>query len=215
MSGEAELSEEAIASRLEQYLLGQMPDARRHRRIVVSLPVRFMLAEGSEHRGLLYDMSPGGLSITSELVPALDTRIVLYIDDIGRVEGVVARHHNYGFAVALATTQNRRDKIAERLTFHANRHRLRPDDLREHERTETDQRTRLILPDGQELTCRVLDLSLTGAAIEITPPPAIGTEIVLGRMQGRVVRHIKDGIAIRFLDAGTSQASMQSRLARL
>lgn len=215
LSGDADLSDDAKAPRLEQYLLGQMPDARRHRRIFISLPVRFMLAEGSEHRGLLFDMSPGGLSVTSELIPPIDMRIVLYIDDIGRVEGVVARHHPYGFAVHLATTQTRRDKIAERLIFHANSHRLRADDLRAHERTETDHRTRCVLPDGSALNCRVLDLSLTGAAIEITPAPEIGTEIVIGRMQGRVVRLIENGVAVRFLDAGSSQASMQSRLTRL
>ena len=61
-----------------------MPDARRHRRIFISLPVRFMLAEGSEHRGLLYDMSPGGVSVTSEMIPPMESRIVLYIDDLDR-----------------------------------------------------------------------------------------------------------------------------------
>ena len=209
------MTDQGLAPRVEQYLLGSIPDARRHRRIFLSLPVRFMLAEGTEHRGLLYDMSPGGVSITSDVIPPMDSRTVLYIDDIGRVEGTVSRQHPHGFAVSLTTTQSRRDKIAERLTFHANRHRLRQEDLRAHERTETNYSTQCTLPDGRALTCRVVDLSLTGAAIEMTPAPAIGTEIVIGRMRGRVVRLIKDGFAIRFLETGSSHASLQTRLAQL
>ena len=191
-------------SRLEKYLLGQAADERRHRRIVVSLPVRFMTEAGSEHRGLLFDMSPGGVSVTAEQIPAIGSRVILYIDDIGRAEGIVARSHSFGFAVRLTTTQNRRDKIAERLTYHANRHRLRDEDLRGHERKEVDQEGRCTLPDGTDVPCRVIDLSLTGAALALEPRPAVGAELSIGRMRGRVVRHIPGGVAIRYLKAATS-----------
>jgi hypothetical protein len=157
-------------------------------------------------------MSPGGVSVTADTKPEIGSRIVLYIDDIGRGEGTVTRHHSYGFATRLATTQNRRDKIAERLTFHANSHRLRGEDLRRDERIETDQEARCAMPDGSEIVCRVVDLSLSGAAIAIKPPPPVGTEIVVGRMHGRVVRHIPDGVAIQFLRRATSQAGLAAHI---
>jgi hypothetical protein len=71
-----------------------------------------ILDEGTEHRGLLYDMSPGGLSLTSEIGPPRDSRVVIYIEDIGRVEGIAARPHEFGFAVRLTPTQVRWDKLA-------------------------------------------------------------------------------------------------------
>jgi hypothetical protein len=214
LTGDEEVIGSELPSRFESFLLGQLADQRRHRRIVISLPVRFMANDASEHRGLLFDMSPGGVSVTAEIKPPLGSHAILYIDDIGRVEGVVARHHPYGFAVRLTTTQSRRDKIAERLVFHANKHRLRAEDLRAHERTETDQNVRCMMPDGQEMPCRVIDLSLTGAAIAMNPPPAIGAELVIGRMQGRVVRRIPEGVAIRFMTPVLSHASLTERLSR-
>jgi hypothetical protein len=142
---------------------------------------------------------------------ATDTLIGQY--SIGRCEGAVVRHHAYGFALRLIATQNRRDRIAERLTFHANRHRLRDDDLRAHERVEHEHQTRCVTPDGGETPCRVIDLSLTGAAIAMDQRPAIGEEVVIGRIQGRVVRHIPQGIAIRFLSVAPSHKIAAERLA--
>ena len=203
---------EVTPSRLQKYLLGDARDERRHRRVVISLPVRFMLEDSTEHRGLLFDMSPGGVSVTSETLPPIGSRVVLYIDDIGRVEGQIVRHHSFGFAVKSVATQNRRDKIAERLTYHANRHRLRDEDLRVHERKDVDQEGRCILPDGTEVGCRVIDLSLTGAAIAVDPKPAVGSEVGIGRMRGKVVRHIAGGIAIRYLNAELSHVRLVDQL---
>lgn len=214
MAAALPVPDDTPASRLESYMLGQVADERRHRRIVISLPVRFMAADESEHKGLLFDMSPGGLSVTSDTILPLNSRTVLYVDEIGRVEGFVARHHKYGFAVKLSTTQNRRDKIAEHLTLHANKHRLREEDFRRHERSETDQEARCFLPDGAEIPCRVVDLSLSGAAIAVSPKPAMGAEIVIGRMRGKVVRVFESGVAIRFIDPAISQAMLKDRLTR-
>lgn len=212
MTGEDAATEEEHVTRLQSFILGERADERRHRRVVITLPVRFMAEGGEEHRALLFDMSPGGVSLTSELRPAIGVRMVLYIDDIGRCEGMVVRHHEYGFALRLVATQNRRDRIAERLTYHANRHRLRDDDLRAHERVEVDRETRCLLPDGEQVACRILDLSLSGAAVMMEKRPPVGAEVSIGRMQGRVVRHIPQGFAIRFLATATSQVAAVERL---
>ncbi|CLR02959.1 Uncharacterised protein [Mycobacterium tuberculosis] len=49
-----------------------------------------------------------------------------------------------------------------------------------------------------------MDLSLSGAAIDIDIRPALGTAVRLGSMRGRVVRHFMEGVAIEF-------SSVQSR----
>ncbi len=212
MTGDSAATDVEPVSRLESFILGERADERRHRRVVITLPARFMVDGGEEHRASLFDMSPGGVSLTSELQPPIGARVVAYIDDIGRCEGVVVRHHAYGFALRLTATQNRRDRIAERLTYHANRHRLRAEDLRVHERSELDRETRCLLPDGSDMACRIIDLSLTGAAVAIEKRPPIGADISIGRMQGRIVRHIPQGFAIRFLTAAPSQTAAAERL---
>jgi hypothetical protein len=56
----------------------------------------------------------------------------------------------------------------------------------------------LQLMDGRQYQCRIIDLSLSGAAIEIEVKPAIGIQVTLGTMRGQVVRHFEDGVAIEF-----------------
>ena len=58
----------------------------------------------------------------------------------------------------------------------------------------------VILPNGTNVTCRVIDVSASGAAIAINPDlrPAVGSAVTIGKTTGRVVRHIEDGFAIEF-----------------
>ena len=56
----------------------------------------------------------------------------------------------------------------------------------------------LTLRDGTKQACRVVDLSLGGAAIETYPKPAIGTRVTIGRTNGRVTRHTANGVAVQF-----------------
>jgi len=57
---------------------------------------------------------------------------------------------------------------------------------------------RLIMPNGISITCRILDVSQSGAGIATQERPPIGTLVTLGKVQGRVVRHLEDGFAIEF-----------------
>jgi hypothetical protein len=62
----------------------------------------------------------------------------------------------------------------------------------------------LTLEDGTLYVCRIMDLSLSGAAVDVEARPPIGMPVRLGNMRGRVVRHFMEGVAIEFL-------SLQSR----
>jgi CheY-like chemotaxis protein len=56
----------------------------------------------------------------------------------------------------------------------------------------------LTLSDGTKQACRVVDLSLGGAAIETYPKPAIGAQVTIGRTSGRVIRHTPNGVGVEF-----------------
>jgi hypothetical protein len=56
------------------------------------------------------------------------------------------------------------------------------------------------LPNGDVHPCRVIDVSLSGASVDCTIKPPIGTMVILGRMRGRVVRHHEQGIALQFVE---------------
>ena len=45
---------------------------------------------------------------------------------------------------------------------------------------------------------RIIDISLSGAAIGTEQRPEIGSLVTIGKIPGRVVRHLEDGFAIEF-----------------
>ena len=55
------------------------------------------------------------------------------------------------------------------------------------------------MPDGREYNCEVMDISLSGAAIRVEVMPSLGTYVLLGKMRGRVVRYLENGIALEFV----------------
>ena len=56
----------------------------------------------------------------------------------------------------------------------------------------------MTVDNGSSFDCKVLDLSVGGAAVEVDARLPIGQKVTLGRTEGRVVRHIPSGLAIEF-----------------
>jgi len=184
-------------------------ERRRHRRIAMKLNVRFLLQDGSEHNGSVADISVGGMAIKCDVRPSEGTIVIAYVQDLGRLEGLVSRVDDMGFAVRLTLSALRRDKLEERLS---NGHKPAGADGRLHEREATAGVTRIVRGDGREIPCRVIDLSLGGVSVETAEWPALGEQVMVGKMRGRVVRHHEVGIAIEFTDIPPSRGSLAERL---
>lgn len=156
---------------------------------------RFMLPDTSEHPCQIADVSAEGAVFLSSFVPPSGVSLVAYIDELGRVEATSGEPVAGGFRVDFHLSSTRRDRIVERLQSLSQdgvarrRHvRFAPRDVKSH----------LTLSDGRTYTCEVIDISLSGAAVKVEVMPALGTYLVLGRMRGRVVRFLENGIAIEF-----------------
>src|SRR4029077_19516794 len=144
-------------------------------------------------------MSPGGMAIIGPVSGKAGERIVAYIDHVGRLAGTAIRVPPNGFAMSLAATPRKRDKLAAQLTWLANRQILGlPEDRRHGRVGPRNPVGRLILPNGLHLACRIIDVSQSGAGIATDQRPPIGALVTLGKVQGRVVRHLEDGFAIEF-----------------
>lgn len=174
-------------------------ERRNFQRVRVKLYGRFMLEDKSEHPCQVIDMSPGNVALRTERVGAPGERVIAYLDHIGRVEGIVTRRLNDGFAMTLIASERKRDKLAAQLTWLANKHELDLPEDRRHERVmPRNPITVLKLPDGRQYQCRIIDLSLSGAAVEIGMKPELGTKVSLGTMRGTVIRHFEEGVALEF-----------------
>jgi hypothetical protein len=174
-------------------------DRRRHQRVKVNLLGRYMLADRREFPCQVVDMSPGGMALIAPVVGIAGERVIAYVDHLGRLEGRIARLFQNGFAMTISSTARKRDKLAAQLTWLANRHILSlPEDRRHGRIVPRNPVGRLILPNGVNLTCRIIDVSESGAGIATQERPPIGTLVTLGKVQGRVVRHLEEGFAVEF-----------------
>jgi hypothetical protein len=174
-------------------------DRRRHQRVKVNLLGRYMLPDRREFPCQVVNMSPGGMALIAPVGGVAGERVIAYVDHLGRLEGKIARLFQNGFAMTISATARKRDKLAAQLTWLANRSILAlPEDRRHGRIVPRNPVGRLILPSGVNLTCRIIDVSESGAGVATDQRPPIGALVTLGKVQGRVVRHLEDGFAVEF-----------------
>src|ERR1700734_2053708 len=192
------MSSMALAER-RQSLRALNEDRRRHQRVKVNLLGRYMLADRREFPCQVVNMSPGGMALIAPVGGAPGERIIAYVDHLGRLEGHIARIFQNGFAMTIGATARKREKPAPHPPWPANPNILGlPEDRRHGRIVPRNPVGRLIMPNGVNLTCRIIDVSQSGAGIASDQRPPIGALVTLGTIQGRVVRHLEDGFAVEF-----------------
>ena len=174
-------------------------ERRRHQRVKIRLAGRFMRSDRREFDCATIDMSPGGIALASEAVVEPGQRVVVYLNHLGRLEGTVARTFFGGFAICMKLPPAKRDKLADQLTWLANRSFLGMPEDRRHERIQPrDPRTTLRLANGRVFVAKLIDVSQSGAAVAVDARPAIGEPVTLGSTPAQVVRLFDDEIAVEF-----------------
>jgi PilZ domain len=190
-------------------------ERRRFQRVKVHLLGRYMLPDRREFPCQVINMSPGGLAMLAPGIGNVGDRVVAYLDHIGRVEGKITRIIDNGFAMTVGATPRKRDKLAAQLTWLANRDILNLPEDRRHDRiVPRNPIAVMILEDGTRMSCRIIDMSRSGAAIAAEQRPPVGSQVFLGRVQSRVVRHLDDGFALEFVHEQLEETLEDSVTAR-
>src|SRR6187399_3485674 len=86
-------------------------ERRRHQRVRVNLLGRYMLADRREFPCQVVNMSPGGMALLAPLIGQVRERVIAYVDHVGRLEGLIARLIENGFAMTIGATSRKRDKL--------------------------------------------------------------------------------------------------------
>jgi PilZ domain len=190
-------------------------ERRRFQRVKVHLLGRYMLPDRREFPCQVINMSPGGLALLAPGIGNVGDRVIAYLDHIGRVEGKITRIIDNGFAMTVAATARKRDKLAAQLTWLANRDILNLPEDRRHDRVVPRNPIAIItLEDGTRMTCRIIDLSLSGAAVAAEHRPPLQSLVLLGRVQARVVRNLEEGFAMEFIHEQLVETLEESVTAR-
>lgn len=174
----------------------------RFQRVKISVLGRYMLEDRREFPCQVLEMSPGDALVIAPVPGRVGEKVIVYLDLIGRIEGTIIEGVDGGFMMEVSASARKRDKMAAQLTWLANKDILDLPEDRRHERVVPDNRhSTVVLDDGRRYNCKIIDISLSGAAIELAVRPAMGTPVTLGRMRARVVRHFQDGVAVEFTSA--------------
>jgi hypothetical protein len=185
----------------------------RFQRVSVSILGRYMLADRREFPCQVLSMSPGDAVVIAPVPGIVGERVIAYLDHLGRIEGSLLSQVDGGFIMDIAASPRKRDKMAAQLTWLANKDLLNLPEDRRHERVVPDIRhSTVVLDDGRRYNCKIIDISLSGAAVELDVRPAMGTPVTLGRMRARVVRHFQNGVAVEFASAQEMLTVVQQNL---
>jgi len=178
-------------------------DRRRFERAHVPASGRLMVASGSEHECHVVDISQVGIALNCKADVKQGEKIIVYLNDLGRFEGVVIRFISEGFAIETQLPPRQRIRLVERidwLLLGEKNTNKRSATRRAPYRNELREQGHIIVKDGIEVPFNVLDISTTGAHLEIRNRPKIGAPVTVGKNLGRVVRHTDEGVGVEFMD---------------
>lgn len=174
--------------------------ANRFQRVQISLHGRYMLRSRDEYPCQTFEISPGDAFLFAPVKAVVGERVVLYLNELGRFTGHAIRTTQTGFEMSLELPAKKRDRLADQLTWFANRYALDFIEQRRYERfVPLMELTVLRLAQGEERIVKITGLSLAGVAIETDVLPPVGTQVVVGNTPATVVRVFEDGIACEFL----------------
>jgi hypothetical protein len=185
----------------------KVEESRRYQRVGLTLPGRYMLPDQREYLCSTVDVSANGLAVESYERGVIGEHVIAYINELGRVEGMVVRQLDKGFAIAVLASACRIEKLIARINWLAEHQLSGTIDSRRHERVISDIGTTVVMtPDGGEHSATLVDVSSRGAALNVQIAPPLGSSIRVGKTRAHVVRHFAGGIAVTFQGLGASGA---------
>ena len=184
---------------LQRKISAKPQERRRHARAKLALLGRYMLEDRREFPCQTVDVSVGGLALTAPVVGALGERVVAYFDALGRIEGIIVRHFEHGFAMTAIMPPAKREKLVNQLTWLVNRKTLGLPEDRRHERiVPRELNTNIRLADKTIVPAKIVDISVSGAAVTCAKQSPMGAMVQIGRRRASVVRTFDQGMALEF-----------------
>jgi hypothetical protein len=147
-------------------------------------------------------ISPFRMMVAVPVVGKVGDPITSYFGDFGKLDGVISDTASGSFLLELEMTKTMREKFATKLTW-LDKRQKNPNirDGRKQPRIiPATPHSTLTLADGTIRSCFVVDMSTSGAAISAEVQPPIGMPLAVGACVGRVIRHLPDGFAVKFVE---------------
>lgn len=171
-------------------------------RLKSRINVRLLVNNAHDGDGVILNFSASGAGVESALEVAPGDRIVLHLEGGSRFEGVVARLFEGGFGIEFGMHESKRQRLVNALDA------MGEDSAEEMTSLPLKQRVAnrvggfrgktVCRTEAGEVECRLIDMSLSGAAIETDANLKVGAAISLGQTKGRIVRRDGKVYGIKF-----------------
>lgn len=147
-------------------------------------------------------VSPFRMMVEVPVVGRVGDRISTYFGNFGQLDGEISATVSRSFLLELMLTRPQRQRMADQLTWLEKMQRdpTMKDARRQSRIIPASPHSMLTFADGSMMSCFVIDMSATGAAVCADVQPEIGTPLAVGACVGRVVRQLKDGFAVKFIE---------------
>ena len=196
-------------------------ERRAEPRVIMSMPGTYSLSSIRDDNGKrrefacrAINMSSRAMMVACPVKGPVGDRAIAYFRSFGKLSGRIVRVLEGGFVMGLAMSEEARGRFAARLAWMEDHKNLDLHDKRIHARmVPREPFSMLTFADASVLSCLVMDMSVTGAAISADVVPEVGTLLAVGRIAARVRRHFPEGFAVEFLD-DQDPASLERLLLR-
>jgi len=170
-------------------------------RYVGGIAGRYTFPDALEHS--VYSCRTASLSPTAVVIAAAvksvpGDRVGLRLDHLGLLNGTLVQVLPDGFRIELGGSQSERSKLAAKINWLKKRSLRQAEDKRLGTRFQPKNPKGHLSIAGVEVECFIIDLSVSGAALSAGITPPIGSAVSLGRIEGRVVRHMEGGFGMQF-----------------
>jgi hypothetical protein len=160
---------------------------------------RYMLPNMSEYPCQVTELTTTGAVFLSDHIPFAGLTIVAYLEELGRIEAITNNAVPGGFRITFALKGVRLEKLESRIKWLGKRQASGEEGRKQARFEPRDSQSQITLPDGRVYNCEVIDISVSGAGITVDVMPSLGTYVMLGKMRGRVVRYLENGVGIEFV----------------
>ncbi len=190
-------------------LFAEAQAARRHdAEPVLSVSARYSFKNWYDQQGKLREfscrltgISPHEMTLIVPVMGRKGADLTVVCEEFGPLEGTVSRATGLGFTMKIKATDEERAKLADKISWHEKFQRQQTKDNRKHKRiVPGNPLSSLLLADGSSQRCFVIDMSVSGVAVSAEVMPELRTPLAVGKVVGRVVRHVAGGFAIEFVE---------------
>jgi hypothetical protein len=194
----------------------------KQRAVDISVGGRYSLANWYDPRGKRREfacrttrMSPFRMLVSAPVSGKAGERVVSYFGDFGALDGWIADIVTGGFLVDLEADERLRKRLASKLSW-LEKKQKNPSliEARGNGRIiPRNPHSTMIFADGTYRNCFIIDMSISGAAVSADIQPELGMPLAVGSCVGRVVRQLREGFAVKFIDAQAAD-KLEDRLVR-